>query len=119
MSVSQAQFDALELARRETFVSNGQSGDLTFHRYQNGALTAYKVVSAAWDYGDRDYAGNQLPPEVLYELRVHERVLDLAERTYLSAVEHGGVTYQIVRPSPILPTGMNRFWRFWLMPQES
>jgi len=118
--IAQAQYDALELARHELFVANGQSGDLTLLRYVNGALTSGKVISAAWSYSDRDGSNNRLPPDVLYELQIHESLLDAtADVPSVVAVQHSGVIYQIIRPSPFPPTGMLRFWRFWLSPQEN
>jgi hypothetical protein len=118
--IAQAQYDALELARRELFVANGQSGDLTLLRYVNGALTEGKVISAAWSYSDRDASNNRLPPDVLYELQIHESLLDaVVDVPGITAVRHSGVIYQIIRPTPLPPTGLLRFWRFWLSPQES
>lgn len=119
MSIAQAQYDALELARRELFVANGQSGDLTFLHYVNGVLTPGKVLSAAWSYSDRDANNIRLPLDVLYELHIHESLLDAtADVPSIVAVQHSGVIYQIIRPTPLPPTGMLRFWRFWLSPQE-
>jgi hypothetical protein len=56
----------------------------------------------------------------LYELQIHESMLDATtDVPNVVAVQHSGVIYQIIRPSPFPPTGMLRFWRFWLSPQEN
>lgn len=119
MSIAQEQYDALELARYEKFVANGQPGDLLLLRYSGNALASYLTLSNAWDYGDRMCNGTQLPPDVLYELRFHESLLSASDAKYIAAVQHNGIIYQIIRPSPIPPTGINRFWRFWITPQEN
>lgn len=119
MTISQIQYDALELARKEKFVANGSSGDLTLLKYLNGGLETYLVISNGWDYSDNDYKGNRLDPEVLYEVQIHESQLIASQVLLVAAFKHEGVIYQIIRPSPLPPTAMNRFWRFWITPQEN
>jgi hypothetical protein len=118
MSVSQAQFDALELARREKFVANGQSGEITFLKMVSGAQVVHKVVTQAWDYGERDAVGRLLPPNVQYELRVAESLLVAADLKLITGIKIDGVIYQIELPSPFPPQSLRRFYRFWLSPQE-
>lgn len=119
MSVSSEQYDALEFARRETFVANGVSGELICLRYQNNALATYLTVANAWHYAERDYEGNQLQSDALYELQIHESLLTASQVLAVVGIRHSGIIYKIERPSPLPPTGLNRFWRFWITPQEN
>jgi len=118
MSIAQAQFDALELARREKFVANGQSGEAVMLKMVNGAQVAHRIISQAWDYGERDAEGRLLPPGVQYELRVAESLLIAGDLKIITGVSIDGVIYQITLPSPFPPEALRRFWRFWLSPQE-
>lgn len=118
MSFADAQYDALELARQEKFVANGQSGEVTFLKSVNGALATHKLIDRAWDYGERDSDGRLLPPDVQYELRVAESLLTAADLKVIVGAKIDGVIYQITRPSPFPPQSLRRFYRFWISPQE-
>lgn len=119
MSIAQAQYDALELARREKFVANGQSGEVTLLKSVNGVQVSHKLISQAWDYGERDAVGRLLPPEVQYELRIAENLLQSTDLRIITGAKIDGVIYQIIRPSPYPPESLRRFYRFWLSPQEN
>lgn len=118
MSIAQVQFDALEFARQEKFIANGQSGLAVMLKMVNGAQTAHKTISQAWDYGERDAEGRLLPPGVQYELRVAESLLVTADLKLITGIKIDGVIYQVTLPSPFPPEALRRFWRFWLSPQE-
>lgn len=118
MSMAQIQYDALELARQEKFVANGQSGEAVMLKMVNGSQAAHKSILQAWDYGERDAEGRLLPPGVQYELRVAESLLVAADLKIITGVSIDGVIYQVTLPSPFPPQSLRRFWRFWLSPQE-
>lgn len=78
-------------------------------------ITEYEIDS-------RDARKKQLPPEVMFEVRVRESLLTLPDMLNLSSAKRastqGTMRYQIIRPSPFWPMGLNRLWRFWLTPLE-
>lgn len=69
-----------------------------------------------------DARKRQLPPEVMYEVRVRESLLSLTDLLNASSAKQasaqGTIRYSILRPSPFWPSGLNRLWRFWLVPME-
>lgn len=118
MSIAQVQYHALELARYEKFVANGQSGVAVMLKMVGGEQVTHKTIIKAWDYGERDAEGRLLPPGVQYELRVAESLLVAADLKLITGASIDGVIYQVTLPSPFPPQSLRRFWRFWLSPQE-
>jgi hypothetical protein len=80
----------------------------------------------AWSFSDSGIDGRQLPPDVAYELRIAESLVD-AQSLFVngtfqaSSVRHespaGTRRFRIVG-EPIWPSGAVRVWRFWLAPAE-
>lgn len=118
MTIADIQYDALELARQEKFVANGQSGELMLLKMTSGKYANHRLIDKAWDYGERDSDGRLLPPDVQYELRIAESLLTDADLKIITGIEIDGVIYQVERPSPFPPQSLRRFYRFWLSPQE-
>jgi hypothetical protein len=61
-----------------------------------------------------------LPDGVQFELWVLQEELTKAGllAPQIIAWQYNGVTYQIIRESPLKPEAIDYFWRFWLSPQE-
>lgn len=121
MTISEAQAEALETARVERHIANGDSGELKLLKRNalTGGLEQYDKIERAWEYSDRVYNGAPLPPGVFFELRVSERVLTAERLLGHAAFQHGSSVLQVVQPTPIAPSGDVRFWRFWLTPSET
>jgi len=108
----------MEFSRQTKFAEH-QQGEIVMMAYSGGALADSLTITQSWTRSDRTHEGDRLPPEVLYELRIAEDQLTAAQGLSVTAVRHSSVIYQIIRPTPLPPTGLLRFWRFWLSPQES
>lgn len=118
--LTQPHAQRLETLRNVRHVSQGEDGSIIFLKREPGtnALVTLFTVSKSWTYTDSTADGGQLPPEVLFELQIAETVLTKANLQGAAAVKHGQRVFQIRRPSPYEPTGLQRFWRFWLSPVE-
>jgi len=80
-------------------------------------------IDSGWTYGDAAAGGGRLPPQVMFELQIAEELLTMDVVKQVAAVEHGAQRWHIVQvsqgePGIFPPTGINRFWRFWLAPLE-
>ncbi len=110
--IAQAQYDALELARRELFVANGQSGDLTLYQQVNSVLSPSRTLSSAWSYGKRDANNQKLPEGVLYEVQIASDHLTEAEARTIAAVQHGTEVFHVLQLVSDVATGFTQFWQF-------
>lgn len=122
--LTQPHFQRLETLRRVRHVLQGEDASVTLlKRNASNKLVELLSIDEAWTYSDRDVNGGGLPPQVMYELQVAEELITRTDMKQIAAVEHGAQRFQIVLISPgepglFPPTGLNRFWRFWLAPLE-
>lgn len=99
-------------------VEQGEEAEIVFEKL-NGMNAPTDLFSVdSFEYDERTANNTQLPPDVLYELRIPETLLERANVTGAASVRHGAQRFTIIRPSPFAPAGFNRFWRFWLSPAE-
>jgi hypothetical protein len=110
----------LAFQRAAQHVGQGEAGAIVFLKREPGtnALITLAIVSDNWAYSSVDRSGHALPPEALFELQIAEGVIAAETVKQAAAIQHGARRFRIVRPSPFEPTGLDRFWRFWLSPAE-
>lgn len=119
-STAAEQANALELARIERHVAQGEQGFITLlkRNAQNG-LEPLLRIDSEWEYSDRLYDDRRVPiMDMQYELRIAVRQLSMEKIAQVSAVQHGELIFSIVQPSPHPPTGDVQMWRLWLMHKE-
>lgn len=123
-TLTQAHFQRLEALRRVRHVLQGEEPSISLlKRGASNALVELLSIDTGWTYGDTDARGRALPPSVMFELWVAEELITRAQIKQVAAVQHGAQRFGIVQFSPgepgiFMPTGFNRFWRFWLAPLE-
>lgn len=123
-TLTQPHFQRIEALRRVRHVSQGEPGSISLlKRDSTNALVEVLPIDKAWTYSDVDAGGRALPPQVMFELQVAEELLTLDDVRQVAAIQHGQQVFQIARVSPgepgiFPPTGLLRFWRFWLAPLE-
>lgn len=104
-------------------VQQGEGSTVTFEKLTPGTNAIEDLIAIdSFEYDERSIENRALPPDVQYEMRISEAIIEASDLIGCSSVRHatpqGTVRYQIVRPSPFWPSGFNRVWRFWLMPAE-
>lgn len=114
----------LEALRRVRHALQGEEPSiLLLKRDLTNALVELISVDQSWAYADRAADGSRLPPSVMFELQIAEEMISVAELNQVAAVKHGQQVFQIVTVAPgepgiFKPSGLDRFWRFWLAPLE-
>ena len=122
--LTQPHLRRLEALRRNHHLLQGEQGSISLlKRDSTQALVELLAIDSSWFYGDRDVNGRALPPWVTFELQVAEELIVTDNIHQTAAVQHGQKRFQIAqredtRPGIFPPTGINRFWRFWLAPLE-
>lgn len=122
--LTQAHMQRLEALRRVRHVLQGEEGTITLlKRNATNKLVPLLSIDRGWTYSDQDANGGRVPPQVMVELQVAEELLTLDDVKQGAAWEHGIRRFHIVaisegEPGIFLPTGLHRFWRFWLAPLE-
>jgi len=99
-------------------VEQGESAEIVFEKLSATNAPVDLVSVSSFEYDERSADNRQLPPDVLYELRIPESLLSADSFRGFSSIRHGTRRFRVVTPSPFPPSGMNRFWRFWLITQE-
>jgi hypothetical protein len=101
--------------------TQGHSDDLVCLGYSAGSLVTIGTIQQSWAIGDSSSEGRSLPPDVLHELWIdaQELTAQSISQTQIAAFRYSGIIYQIIRPSPFPPSGLDIFWRFWIAPQEN
>lgn len=109
----------LEFARKTQFETHNE-GEIRFQTQEQEEFSLVNEPNrtAMWLLSETTLDGKQLPPDVQYELRIPEDQLTTQQFKRIVTVLHKSIIYQIIRPSPFLPLGLNRLYRFWLSPQE-
>ena len=115
----------LEALRRVRHVLQGEEGSISLRKRDATTKELVELISidTGWTYSDRDVNGRGLPPSVMFELWVAEELITRAQIKQVAAVQHGAQRFGIVQFSPgepgiFQPSGLQRFWRFWLAPLE-
>lgn len=105
---------------RQQCATNGLPSTLTALGYANNQLTTLGSLSDGWAMSEFSASGQRLPDGVQFELWILPEALTVAglDATHVVAWQYNGTTYQIVRESPFKPEAIDRFWRFWISPQE-
>jgi hypothetical protein len=122
--LTQPHFQRLEALRRVRHVLPGEEPSISLlKRDSTNALVALLSIDNGWTYSDVDAGGSRLPPQVMFELQVAEELVVIDEVKQTAGVQHGQQRFHIVQvsagePGIFAPTGLNRFWRFWLAPLE-
>lgn len=123
--LTQPNLRRLDALRRVRHVLQGEAGSISLLKRDasTNALVALLSIESGWTYSDHDAGGRALPPSVMFELQVAEELITKANIDQTAAIQHGQRRFQIVQFSPgepgiFPPTGLNRFWRFWLAPLE-
>lgn len=123
-TLTQPHMSRLKALHRVRHVLQGEDASITFlKRNASNKLVELLAIDQAWTYGDTSATGGRLPPQVMFELQVAEELITSAEIKQTAGVQHGAQRFQIVQvsagePGIFPPTGINRFWRFWLAPLE-
>jgi len=104
-------------------VRQGEAPTIVFEKLNPSTNAVIDLLTIdSFEYDDRTAENRALPPEVQYELRISEAILEPGDYNGIASIRHEtpqGITrYSIIRPSPFWPSGFNRFWRFWLTASE-
>lgn len=124
-TLTQAHMRRIEAMRRVRHELQGEDPSISLLKRGTGsALVEFLPIDQGWAYGDRAADGGRLPPSVMFELQVAEEMITADQIVQVAAVQHGQQIFQIVaialgEPGIFRPTGIQRFWRFWLAPLEA
>jgi len=118
--IAEIQAANLEFAHLTQFAAHNERA-IVFQAYSStdNTLIGFFSLSDGWDINEYQADGSRLPENVFRELVVAENRLSIVDYARAVAVQHQGVIYQIIQPSPFVPVGKSRFYRFWLSPQEN
>lgn len=122
--LTQSHKKRLDALRKVRHVLQGEEGTIVLlKRDVTNALVELLSIDSAWSYGDKDVDGRTLHPAVMFELQIAEEMITIDNVKHTTAVQHGTQRFQIVQVSPgepgiFPPSGLYRFWRFWLAPLE-
>lgn len=121
-----AQAASLRFKAAFTHTANNEAGEIHFENLSTSNEAQLLASVTAFHYDERGIDGRQLPPDVAYELRIAESLVD-AQSLFVSgtfqasSVRHespaGTRRFRIVG-EPIWPSGAVRVWRFWMAPSE-
>jgi hypothetical protein len=116
----------LEALRRVRHVLQGEDGTITLlkRNASTNALVDLLEIDTGWTYSDREANGGRLPPSVMFELQIAEEMISATDMAQIAAIRHGQQIFQIVviapgEPGIFKPSGLQRYWRFWLAPLEA
>jgi hypothetical protein len=122
--LTQAHFQRLEALRRVRHLLQGEEPSISLlKRDATNALVSLLSIDSGWTYSDADANGSRLPPQVMFELQIAEELIVIDDVKQTAGVQHGQQRFHIVQisagePGIFPPTGLRRFWRFWLAPLE-
>jgi hypothetical protein len=115
-TIARDQWAALEIARQQVHVASGESGEIVFESLDpSNAPDDLFTVKHAWEYTERTHEANRIPADALFELRISELELSASDFAGYSSIRHDDKRFQAISPSPLAPSGTDRFWRFWLV----
>ena len=113
-------YHRLEALRQLTHARQGEVGTISLMRRDSvNGLVESLSIEKAWFYDEADADGRRLPEGVRFELQVAEELITSDDLKQLAAIQHGDIIFKILAPSPFRPTGLQRFWRFWLTEAET
>lgn len=122
--LTQPHFQRLEALRRVRHALQGEEPSISLlKRDSTNKLVPLLSIDSGWTYSDTDANGSRLPPQVMFELQIAEELVTIEEVKQIAGVEHGIRRFRIAvvsegEPGIFLPTGLHRFWRFWLALSE-
>lgn len=121
--LTQPHLQRLESLRRVRWVLQGEPGSISLlKRDSTKALVEFLSVDRGVAPFNEDPDGNRLPPGVQLELQVAEELISREDYDQAAAIQHGEQLYRILNPQAeaeeFRPSGLRRFWRFWLAPLE-
>ncbi len=114
-------FRRLEALRHVRHLLQGEEPTITMleHQPTDNSLADYLTIEKGWNYDTWTADGLRLPADVQFELQIAEQWLTSIDIGKIVAIRHGEKQFQIMQPSPFAPTGLHRFWRFWLTTSEN
>lgn len=123
-SLSKLNRRVLKFLHRFQHTAQGESATVYFESLDADNAADDLASFAEFQYDDRAADGSQLPPDVAFELRISEELIDPSALLnargdcLASSVRHetpqGTMRYRLLQPSPFWPQGVVRYWRFWL-----
>jgi len=114
--VSELQAFNIDFQRQTTHDAQGEGGTVTFEQINNdtGEIEDFFTCSV-FEYTDRDFRGNRLPPDAHFEMRIPEAELSPSDIIGCGSLRHqtahGTLRFTLLRGTELWPTGLDRVWR--------
>lgn len=122
--LQQVQKQNIEWSHRLYHTGQGETDTIVLKQRQAGTNQIIDLLAITkFRYSERGINGENLPPNVLFELHIAEELLTNAQVKKIAAIDHDKQRFEIVQiaqgePGIFHPHGAHRFWRFWLAPLE-
>lgn len=120
--VSELQAFNIDFQHQATHEGQSEGSTLTFEKLDTDGSTIDLFSVTSFEYSDRDFEGRKLPEGTDYELRISEDEITDTDFIAASSIRHtrpqGTLRYSIIREGMKWPTGLVRFYRFWMTAAE-